>query len=126
MQEATKSAELVRKDIQAFRTRCSFLHVRDTCNACDVQLLLRPFYVFPCGHRFHSDCLVAALTPMLSIDQQNKLANLQYRLTAVSKKPEIDTASTGSTSLSTKEQIKADIDDLVASECLYCGELMIE
>ena len=125
MQEATKSAELIRKDIQAFRTRCSFLHVRDTCNACEVQLLVRPFYVFPCGHRFHSDCLVAALTPMMSTQQQNKLADLQSRLIAVSKKSE-ESALSGSTSLTTKEQIKADIDDLVASECLYCGDLMIE
>ncbi|XP_063971923.1 vacuolar protein sorting-associated protein 18 homolog [Diachasmimorpha longicaudata] len=125
MQEATKAAEIIRKDIQAFRTRCTFVHVRDTCNSCEVQLLLRPFYVFPCGHRFHSDCLIAALTPMLSIEQQTKLADLQRQLTAVSKKPE-DTTSVGSVSLSTKDQIKADIDNLVASDCLYCGEFMIE
>ncbi|XP_043598393.1 vacuolar protein sorting-associated protein 18 homolog isoform X2 [Bombus pyrosoma] len=125
MQEATKAAELIRKDIQEFRTRCTFINTKDTCNTCGVQLLLRPFYVFPCGHRFHSDCLVAALTPMLSMDQRTKLADLQRQLTALSNRPE-DTRSVRSVSLSTKDQIKADIDDLIASECLYCGELMIE
>lgn len=125
MQEATKAAELIRKDIQEFRTRCTFINTKDTCNTCSVQLLLRPFYVFPCGHRFHSDCLVAALTPMLSMDQRTKLADLQRQLTALSNRPE-DTRSVRSVSLSTKDQIKADIDDLIASECLYCGELMIE
>ncbi|XP_031837327.1 vacuolar protein sorting-associated protein 18 dor isoform X2 [Nomia melanderi] len=125
MQEATKAAELIRKDIQEFRTRCTFVHAKDTCDTCDVQLLLRPFYVFPCGHRFHSDCLVAALTPMLSMDQRTKLADLQRQLTALSNRPE-DTTSISSVPLSKKDQIKADIDDLVASECLYCGELMIE
>lgn len=95
------------------------------CNTCEVQLLLRPFYVFPCGHKFHSDCLVAALTPMLSMDQRTKLADLQRQLTAISNRPE-DTSSLVSVSLSTRDQIKADIDELVASECLYCGELMIE
>ncbi|XP_020284361.1 vacuolar protein sorting-associated protein 18 homolog isoform X1 [Pseudomyrmex gracilis] len=125
MQEATKAAELIRKDIQAFRTRCTFVHARDTCNTCEVQLLLRPFYVFPCGHKFHSDCLVAALTPMLSMDQRTKLADLQRQLTLISNRPE-DTTSMTSVSLSTRDQIKADIDELVASECLYCGELMIE
>ncbi|XP_076650787.1 vacuolar protein sorting-associated protein 18 dor isoform X1 [Halictus rubicundus] len=126
MQEATKAAELIRKDIQEFRTRCTFVYVKDTCNTCDVQLLSRPFYVFPCGHRFHSDCLVAALTPMLSMDQRTKLADLQRQLLiAHSNRPE-DTTSVGSVSLSRKDRIKADIDELVASECLYCGELMIE
>ncbi|XP_014476276.1 PREDICTED: vacuolar protein sorting-associated protein 18 homolog isoform X2 [Dinoponera quadriceps] len=125
MQEATKAAELIRKDIQVFRSRCTFVHARDACNTCEVQLLLRPFYVFPCGHKFHSDCLVAALTPMLSMDQRTKLADLQRQLTAISNRPE-DTTSVASASLSTKDQIKADIDELIASECLYCGELMIE
>ncbi|KAH0950839.1 hypothetical protein HN011_007913 [Eciton burchellii] len=125
MHEATKSAELIRKDIQTFRTRCTFVHAKDTCNTCDVQLLSRPFYVFPCGHKFHSDCLVAALTPMLSMNQRTKLVDLQRQLTAISNRPE-DTNSVTSVSLSMRDQIKADIDQLVASECLYCGELMIE
>lgn len=96
------------------------------CNTCDGQLLLRPFYVFPCGHRFHGDCLVAALTPMLSIEQQTKLADLQKQLTLVSGKSDETVSTDGSASLSTKDQIKADIDDLIACECLYCGDLMIE
>ena len=62
---------------------------------------------------------------MLSMDQRTKLADLQRQLTALSNRPE-DTRSVGSVTLSTKDQIKADIDDLIASECLYCGELMIE
>lgn len=99
--------------------------MKDACNSCEVQLLLRPFYVFPCGHKFHSDCLIAALTPMLTMEQQIKLADLQRQLTVISKKPE-DTTSVGSVSLSTKDQIKADLDELIASECLYCGEFMIE
>ncbi|KAF7993970.1 hypothetical protein HCN44_011239 [Aphidius gifuensis] len=125
MQEATKSAEIIRKDIQSFRTRCTFVHITDSCNLCKVQLLLRPFYVFPCGHRFHSDCLISSLTPMLSYECQNKLTDLQRQLTSLSNKKD-DTISIGSVSLSTKEQIKADIDDLIASDCLYCGDFMIE
>ncbi|KAI4499403.1 hypothetical protein M0802_005663 [Mischocyttarus mexicanus] len=125
MEEATKAAEVIRKDIQTFRTRCTFVDARDTCNSCDIQLLLRPFYVFPCGHRFHSDCLVAALTPMLPMKQRTKFAELQRQLTVISNKSE-NTASARLTPYPVKDQVKADIDELVASECLYCGELMIE
>lgn len=113
------------KVIILYFCRCTFVHVRDTCNSCQVQLLLRPFYVFPCGHRFHNDCLISVLTPLLTIDQQIKLTDLQRQLTTLSKKPE-DTTSIGSVSLSTRDQVKADLDDLVASECLYCGDYMIE
>lgn len=111
---------------------CTFVLAKDGCDSCGVQLLLRPFYVFPCGHRFHSDCLVAALTPMLPLERQTRLAELQHQLTQFQQQQQqqqplaiADTAST-STSLTSKEQLKADVDDLVASECLYCGELMIE
>jgi len=62
---------------------------------------------------------------MLSMDQRTKLADLQRQFTAISNRPE-DTTSTTSVSLSTRDKIKTDIDELVASECLYCGELMIE
>ncbi|XP_014226256.1 vacuolar protein sorting-associated protein 18 homolog [Trichogramma pretiosum] len=128
MEEATKAAEVIRQDIKAFRNRCTFVHSKDVCNNCNIQLLLRPFYVFPCGHRFHSDCLVAALTPMLTLQDQTKLAELQHQLTMATNgdlNRGGDNASI-SASLSTKEQIKADIDELIASECLYCGDLMIE
>lgn len=37
-----------------------------------------------------------------------------------------DAVSISSTSISAREQVKADIDAIVASECLYCGEMMIK
>lgn len=107
---------------------CTCVQAKDACSSCNVQLLLRPFYVFPCGHRFHSDCLVAALTPMLPLKLQTRLADLQRQLTQHQQQQHQANAdgTSNSTSLSDKDQIKADIDDLIASECLWCGELMIE
>lgn len=63
---------------------------------------------------------------MLSLEQQTKLADLQRQFTVVSNKSDETISTDGSASMSTKDQIKSDIDDLIASECLYCGELMIE
>lgn len=37
----------------------------------------------------------------------------------------LDTISTGSTGLSAADVMKSEIDNIVASECLYCGENMI-
>nr|CAD7458172.1 unnamed protein product [Timema tahoe] len=77
MEEATKSAEVIREEIQTFRNRCSFVHSHDVCSLCDLRLLMRPFYLFPCGHRFHSDCLVSDLSPMLPPGKRNKMLELQ-------------------------------------------------
>lgn len=37
-----------------------------------------------------------------------------------------DTVSISSASISARDQLKGDIDAIVASECLYCGEMMIK
>ena len=63
---------------------------------------------------------------MLTLENQTKLAKLQNQLSMASgSDSKSETAST-STALPTKDQIKEEIDDLIASDCLFCGELMIE
>ncbi|KAK7864534.1 hypothetical protein R5R35_007310 [Gryllus longicercus] len=123
MEEATKSAEEIRDQIQNFRNRCAHVGVQDACEACGQALLLRAFYLFPCGHRLHSDCLLAELTPLLGAAERARLGDLQRQLVTMSGRD--DTVSLGSASMSARDQVKAEIDDLVASECLYCGERMI-
>ncbi|KAG8227379.1 hypothetical protein J437_LFUL000387 [Ladona fulva] len=123
MEEATESAEVIRQNIQAFRNRHTVVKANDLCCVCDCRLLARAFYIFPCGHRFHSDCLLHQVHPLLPTGKRNRLHDLQKQLALLSSRE--DTASVGSSSLSTREQIKGDIDNIVASECLFCGEMMI-
>lgn len=65
MEEATKSAETVREDIQKFRNSCTYVNSSDVCDVCNIMILIRPFYIFPCQHKFHSDCLREELEPLL-------------------------------------------------------------
>lgn len=77
------------------------------------------------------------MTPHLSAFKQSRLEELQKKLAATTQssksrhrqapKEEGDTSSLGKgTAGTTREQIISDIDDIVASECAYCGELMIK
>ncbi|KAL4656442.1 vacuolar protein sorting-associated protein 18-like [Arapaima gigas] len=133
MEEATESAKRIREDIQHMRNKYGVVESHEKCAACDFPLLNRPFYLFLCGHMFHYDCLFQEVSPHLSSYKQSKLDELQKKLAATSqptktrhrmKEDETAAASLGKSQLS-REQIKADIDDIVASECVYCGELMI-
>ncbi|CAN0495983.1 unnamed protein product, partial [Hapterophycus canaliculatus] len=45
-------------------------------------LLFVQFYVFPCGHAFHSECLVENIRPHLSVDQQIAVASLVQMIAA--------------------------------------------
>lgn len=54
----------------------------DLCCSCDIQLLMRPFYVFPCSHNFHVDCLIMELKPYLSEYNINRIRSLQVGLSS--------------------------------------------
>uniref|UniRef100_A0A8C7MCB8 Vacuolar protein sorting-associated protein 18 homolog n=1 Tax=Oncorhynchus kisutch TaxID=8019 RepID=A0A8C7MCB8_ONCKI len=140
MEEATESAKRIREDIQEMRNKYGVVENQEKCAACDFPLLNRPFYLFLCGHMFHYDCLFLEVTPHLSTYKQTKLGELQKKLAAATqtsksrhcpapkeKEEGGDTASLGKESAGvSREQIKSDIDDIIAFECVYCGELMIK
>lgn len=77
MEEATKSAEAIREEIQNVRGRCAIVRATDQCTLCGIPLLIRNFYVFPCGHNFHGDCLLGEIFPLLSQPRKALLLDLQ-------------------------------------------------
>lgn len=111
MAEAERAAERVRKELQMFRERSLTIAGDDLCGACATFVLLRPCFVFPCGHKFHGDCLEREL--LLVSKEGGRLSILRQRMAAAE---------------GTKEfaRHRADYEDLLAGECLYCGQLMIE
>ena len=100
------------------------------CSACMAPLLTRPFYHFSCGHAFHSDCLVEALLPHLGEARACKLTELQAQVAALGREGSGDKGSSGTgvgrALPSKQDMVQAELDDLVAGECPYCGEIMIK
>lgn len=132
MEEATESAKRIREDIQEMRNKYGVVESQEKCAACDFPLLNRPFYLFLCSHMFHYDCLLQEVSPHLSAYKLSKLEELQKKLLTTSqptksrhRPKEEDAVSLGKGQLS-RQQIKSDIDDIIAAECVYCGELMIK
>ncbi|XP_053330485.1 vacuolar protein sorting-associated protein 18 homolog isoform X2 [Spea bombifrons] len=131
MEDATQSAKRIREDMQEMRNKYGSVDPQDKCTVCDFPLLNRPFYLFLCGHMFHYDCLIQVVVPNLPAYKQIKLDDLQKKMVTAAQhsKSHSHTKDEDSISLGkgqqSSEQIKADIDDIVAAECAYCGELII-
>lgn len=58
MDEATRTAEAIKQDIAALKNRFITIDANEQCSTCSNLLLTRQFYVFPCHHTFHADCLI--------------------------------------------------------------------
>ena len=59
MDEASKSAQSIKEDIDKLSSRFVTVDPLEKCNICEEKLLDRQFYVFPCRHTFHANCLIA-------------------------------------------------------------------
>lgn len=67
MDETTRNAEAIKQDIAALEKRFVTIDAEEKCSVCNNLLLSRQFYVFPCQHTFHADCLIG-LVSLTSLD----------------------------------------------------------
>ncbi|KAI8121649.1 putative vacuolar protein sorting-associated protein 18 [Lucilia cuprina] len=124
MEECSKQADRVREDLQNIRKSCIRIEANDVCNNCDTFLLVKPFFIFGCSHKFHADCLEKLVVPLLSSEKSRKLTMLKQQLETMLTQ----SAAMGENSSATqkkRDQLKGDIEDIIAADCVYCG-LMIE
>jgi hypothetical protein len=58
MDDATRNAQAIKSDIAVLKSRFVAIDAGERCSSCGNALLTRQFYVFPCQHTFHADCLI--------------------------------------------------------------------
>jgi len=63
MDDATKNAQAIKSDIAVLKSRFVTIDAGERCSSCGNALLTRQFYVFPCQHTFHADCLIGLVRP---------------------------------------------------------------
>ncbi|GAB1602836.1 vacuolar protein sorting-associated protein 18 homolog [Argonauta hians] len=122
MDRATKSAEEIRREIQSFRNKFAFVKAQDKCYFCSFPLMTQSFHVFPCEHKFHTDCLISEVVPNLSVSKKKKIEELQKK----AKEPRLQNLLSAVLGNQSEASIKAEIDEIIGAECIYCGDMMIK
>ncbi|GJN39529.1 hypothetical protein PR202_gb28654 [Eleusine coracana subsp. coracana] len=91
---------------------------------------MAPFYVFPCGHAFHANCLIAHVTRCSSQAQAERILDLQKQLSLIDRKAAKDNGASVNgefiMSVTPVDKLRSQLDDAVASECPFCGDMMIK
>lgn len=132
MKSATESAQQIRHEIKAFRNKFTIIRTQDKCIVCSYAILTRAFYAFPCNHLFHSDCLISEVMPYLNQIQQNRVEEIRRILSFggssaqfKSNNDVLGDQSNSITATNDRERLLNELDDIVANECFYCGDIII-
>ncbi|CEP18639.1 hypothetical protein [Parasitella parasitica] len=126
MDNATLSADYIRLDIRKLKKRFAIVEEDQMCCLCDFPLLTRQFYVFPCNHEFHADCLRNRVTKYLPTRQIRKLADIQEQLSREFKLARTMQSIEDEKAITARiEDLRHQLDAIVAHQCAMCGDVMI-
>lgn len=114
MDESSQTASNIKIDIAALDHRYAIVEPGEKCYVCTLPLLSRQFFVFPCQHAFHSDCLGKEVLKQAGVAKSKRIKECQVQI------------SKGLVSGSKKDAMVAELDALVASACILCSEYAIK
>ncbi|KAI9721508.1 MAG: hypothetical protein M1812_002270 [Candelaria pacifica] len=113
MDSSAETASNIQKDIKALDQRYAIVEPGEKCYICRYPLLSRQFFVFPCQHAFHSDCLGKKVVEQAGMGKGRRIRELQLEV------------SRGVSTGSKRERAIRELDALVASKCVLCSEMAI-
>ncbi|EGD73813.1 hypothetical protein PTSG_12329 [Salpingoeca rosetta] len=117
MEQSTTSARAIRADILQLNKRVERVHGDMMCDVCEYPLLTRAFYLFPCHHAFHKDCLMREVVKYLPPSQCRRVNTIRQDLRDLPP-----TAAGARRALA----LNAKLDEIAGQDCIVCGEIAIE
>ena len=103
MDESSLTATNIKVDIAALDHRYAIVQPGEKCYTCGLPLLSKQFFVFPCQHAFHSDCLGRKVLEQAGLAKTHQIKELQGQILG------------GLVNGAKKDEIVAELDALVAS-----------
>ena len=120
MKQASDSAKVIRDEIVAAKTEHYYVKSTDRCDLSSELLLTKPFYIFSCGHKFIAEYLAAAVENYLEAEDRTKLNKIRGRI------QELEAERNIKHNQSKLDQAYSELEEIIASECLFCGDLMVK
>jgi hypothetical protein len=80
MDESANTAQHIREDIKSLDQRYAIVEPGEKCWSCRLPLLMRQFFVFPCQHSFHADCLGKMVLQSVGMGKGKRIKELQIEV----------------------------------------------
>lgn len=114
MDASEMTAKAIRDEIAALDSRYAIVEPGERCWICTLPVLSRQFFVFPCQHAFHSDCLGKRVLENSSQTRRKNIKDLQGKVTqGMGVGPQ-------------RQKWIRELDDIVGEQCVLCGDLGIK
>ncbi|KAK0732716.1 Pep3/Vps18/deep orange family-domain-containing protein [Apiosordaria backusii] len=113
MDESSLTAANIKVDIAALDRRYAIVEPGEKCYVCGLPLLARQFFVFPCQHAFHSDCLGRRVLEQSGAAKGRRIREIQGLI------------SKGLVTGERRERVVRELDGLVADACILCSDYAI-
>ncbi len=123
MKELSDSAENTVKELEKMKKRGLGVAASQRCEYCTETLFSKIFYLFPCSHGFHSECILRNIHMTCRNDSELhdiKALEESIRKASISAKDPSDKRAT-----TQYEYLLAELDGLIAADCPLCGYAMI-
>ncbi|KAG6140149.1 hypothetical protein E4U12_006737 [Claviceps purpurea] len=114
MDESAQTASNIKMDIAALDHRYAIVEPGEKCYVCGLPLLSRQFFVFPCQHAFHSDCMGRRVLEQAGYGLSRRIGQLQAQI------------HKGLANGARREAVVGELDALVASACILCSDFAIK
>ena len=82
MDESSQTATNIKIDIVALDHRYAIVEPGEKCYVCGLPLLSRQFFVFPCQHAFHTDCLGRKVMEQVGVGKSKRIREVQKLVSA--------------------------------------------
>lgn len=134
MDESVDMAENIRGEIQRFEKRYALVEPGENCFLCGFPVATKKFYVFPCLHTFHCDCLLETVLKSSDYKSIHKIREIRRSGTVASTANDTNGGgalggqnnSSDSRIAVTKEEVTNQIDKVLLKSCVLCGEARID
>ena len=128
LKESRTSAHQVSEDLDGVKERYFELEGMQMCETCFKPALNRSFYVYPCSHVFHKDCLINMLISVFSVKDTIKANKILYVIDQIELKENNDNRKVrkGEECKETLQDLYEKLDGLISNQCYLCSYQFIE
>lgn len=107
MEESINTSANIKEQISKFKRRYALIEPGEGCGLCTYPLATRRFYVFPCQHAFHFDCLLGFITKSSDYDARQRITEIQL-------------------SEKTSKELPNSVEDILCEKCVLCGDSQVD